>query len=83
MLTYFHFLYEIIEYLIVKIIWYLRFLFQLYAECLEVNSLLEVDQVCNVITQGYLDESAASQNANTDEETEIVNKLKGDKRREL
>ncbi|CAC5394241.1 DDX58 [Mytilus coruscus] len=49
---------------------------ELYTECLEVNSLLEVDQVCNVITQGYADESAASQNAKTDEETEIVNKLK-------
>ncbi|XP_071130636.1 antiviral innate immune response receptor RIG-I-like [Mytilus edulis] len=49
---------------------------ELYAECLEVNSLLEVDQVCNVITQGYADESAASQNAKTDEETDIVNKLK-------
>ncbi|XP_052070218.1 antiviral innate immune response receptor RIG-I-like isoform X5 [Mytilus californianus] len=49
---------------------------ELYTACLEVNSLLEVDQVCNVITQGYADESAASQNAKTDEETEIVNKLK-------
>ncbi|CAC5409073.1 DDX58 [Mytilus coruscus] len=49
---------------------------ELYTECLEVNSLLEVDQVCNVITHGYADESAAGQNAKTDEETEIVNKLK-------
>ncbi|CAG2250142.1 DDX58 [Mytilus edulis] len=49
---------------------------ELYAECLEVNSLLEVAQVCNVIRQGYADESAASQNAKTDEETDIVNKLK-------
>ncbi|CAC5397214.1 DDX58 [Mytilus coruscus] len=49
---------------------------ELYTECLELNSLLEIDQVREVIMQGYADLSHASQNANTDEEREIVSKLR-------
>jgi hypothetical protein len=49
----------------------------LYTNSLEVNSLLDIDQVRNVITDGYGYLSAESQRANTDEEREIVEKLKG------
>ncbi|XP_063444871.1 antiviral innate immune response receptor RIG-I-like [Mytilus trossulus] len=49
---------------------------ELYTECLEINSLLEIDQVREIVMQRYADESFASQNANTIEETEIVSKLR-------
>jgi hypothetical protein len=39
--------------------------------------MLIYDQVRNVITEGYGYLSAVSQRANTDEEREIVEKLKG------
>ena len=58
-------------YLIVKSI------LQLYTNSLEVNSLLDIDQVRHVITEGYGYLSAESQRANTNEEREIVEKLKG------
>ncbi|CAG2223445.1 DDX58 [Mytilus edulis] len=50
---------------------------ELYTECLEINSLLEIDQVREIVMQRYADESFASQNANSNEETEIVSKLRG------
>ncbi|CAG2251243.1 DDX58 [Mytilus edulis] len=49
---------------------------ELYTECLEINALLEIDQVRDVIMQGYASESFASQSANTEEEREIVSKLR-------
>ncbi|XP_052069151.1 interferon-induced helicase C domain-containing protein 1-like [Mytilus californianus] len=49
---------------------------ELYTECLEINSLLEIDQVREIVMQRYADESFASQNANTSEEREIVSKLR-------
>lgn len=39
--------------------------------------MLEIDQVREIVMQRYADESFASQNANTNEETEIVSKLRG------
>ncbi|XP_063446937.1 antiviral innate immune response receptor RIG-I-like [Mytilus trossulus] len=49
---------------------------EIYTECLEINSLLEIDQVCEIVMQRYSDESEASQNANTNEEKEIISKLR-------
>ncbi|VDI63527.1 interferon-induced helicase C domain-containing protein 1, partial [Mytilus galloprovincialis] len=48
---------------------------ELYTECLEINSLLEIEQVRNVIIKGYEDESFYTLVANTDEERNLVLKL--------
>ncbi|CAC5401441.1 DDX58 [Mytilus coruscus] len=48
---------------------------KLYTGCLEMNSLLEINQVCSVITQGYAYESATRRSAKTEEESEIISKL--------
>lgn len=53
--------------------------FQLYTECLEMNSLLEINQVCSVITQGYASESNTRRSAKTEEESDIISKLEGNK----
>ena len=49
----------------------------MYASCLEINDLLEIDEVIEVIKDGYGEMSHDSQKANTDEERKIVEKLYG------
>ncbi|CAG2251237.1 IFIH1 [Mytilus edulis] len=48
---------------------------ELYTECLEINSLLEIEQVRNVIIKSYENESFYTLVANTDEERNLVLKL--------
>ena len=55
-------------------------IFQLYIDCLEINSLLEIDQVREILIDGVGLLSYESQQANTLEERKLVDTLKGKRR---
>ena len=47
----------------------------MYAGCLEINDLLDVDAVVSQIEAGYVQESTECKEANTSEEKELVKNL--------
>ena len=59
--------------LIVQIV----FFFQIYADCLEMNSLLEIDHVCVIVKDAYGIQSNQIQESTIKEEKMILDKLGG------